>query len=135
MDQEQQLSYLMERKLQLLVEMHTKKYEKEITSLKEQLASVMTQLETMQTNVKGLRQDVSLPPSQKLPEQSPRQEIQLNLQRQPILDTPSIPLNDGGQQQQLPRSTPADSSVTSQKCGEYTPDDVSVEKFFYFGAK
>lgn len=150
MDQEQQLSYLMEKKLQLLVEMQTKKYEQDIAQLKEQLASVMSQLQTVQSNVKGLRQDVSLPQTHKVPEPPVRQEVQLNLQQPPKQEQPlyqpqpqaqtqpaqpqGIPLSNGGEQRQLP-TPPQKESVTAEKCGDWTPEDVSVDKFFYFGTK
>jgi len=62
--------YLMEKKVQLLVEMATKKYGTRIKELEGQLMKMQGDVDTLRTNVKGLRSEpVQTPTIQPLPVQ------------------------------------------------------------------
>ena len=116
MEQEQQLSFLLERQLKMLIEIATKKYDSEITALKSHVATLQQDIETLRANVKSIRVEQSQAPQ-------PVQHVQQH----------SAPVEqhhvDAAPRQ---NETP---SMTMARTGNFKSEDVSVDKFFYFGNK
>lgn len=157
MTQEPQLDYLMEKKLQLIVDMSSKKYEQKLAELQRQLDDAFSQIDTLKTNVKNLRSEQSSQQFQPAPQHPQFQQAQPPQQfsQQPSGQDQSLSQQfaqfqqqNSGQQPQQPfapqgspqpaqaqQAPPQRNTTTSEKCGGYTSDDVSVEKFFYFGKK
>ena len=126
MEQEAQLSFLMEKRLSLLVEMATKKYDREILELKAQLHQLNGELETLRSNVKSIRIEQAQQPQQQA--QPIHHEHQQAQQSRPVERVSDA---------QIAAASNAGESVSSRmaRTGNYKSEDVSVEKFFYFGNK
>ena len=126
MEQEAQLSFLMEKRLSLLVEMATKKYDREILELKAQLHQLNGELETLRSNVKSIRVEQAQQPQQQA--QPIHHEHQQAQQSRPVERVSDA---------QIAAASNAGESVSSRmaRTGNYKSEDVSVEKFFYFGNK
>ena len=127
MDQEAQLSFLLEKKLQMLVEIATKRYDREILELRAQVSHLNQELETLRSNIKNIRIEQAQKPApavqhahQHLPQEAP-----LTKQVEHISD------------QQVANAAASGESVSLRmaKSGNYSSEDVSVEKFFYYGNK
>ena len=123
MDQEAQLSFLLEKKLQMLVEIATKKYDREILELRAQVNYLNQELETVRSNVKSIRIEQAQQPSPAL--QHAHQEAPAAKPVEHISD------------QQVASAAASGESVSLRmaKSGNYKSEDVSVEKFFYYGNK
>jgi len=123
MDQEAQLSFLLEKKLQLLVEMATKKYDREILELKVQIHQLSQDVETLRANLKGIRAEQAQQPAHHAP--TPHEEPKAAPRVERLSD------------QQVAQASASGESVSLRmaKSGNYNSEDVSVEKFFYYGNK
>ncbi len=119
MDQEQQLSFLLERQLKMLIEISTKKYDQEIASLKSTVASLQQDIGTLRANVKSIRTEQAQSPIHTAP-------IQQHVQAQPSRVEQHMDMAP------RPNETP---SMTMARTGNFKSEDVSVDKFFYFGNK
>ncbi len=124
MDQEAQLSFLMEKRLSILVEMATKKYDREILELKAQLHQVAQELETVRSTLKNIRIEQAQAP----PTQAPARQQEHIPQPKPFEHISN---------EQIAQASNAGESVSARmaRTGTYKSEDVSVEKFFYYGNK
>ncbi len=123
MDQDAQLSFLLEKKLQMLVEIATKKYDRDISELKAHVQHLNQELETLRSNVKNIRVEQAQQPAhhsppvhQETPTQRPVEHISDHQVAQASASGESV-------------------SLRMAKSGNYNSEDVSVEKFFYYGNK
>ncbi|MEK6949502.1 MAG: hypothetical protein AABX34_04720 [Nanoarchaeota archaeon] len=104
-------SYLLEKKFEIMIGTATKKVLAEIAGLKESISALQNEL----NDVKRAR-----PQSAPMPAAS-----------SPYSSAANIPQNtSNGSSNNHPSST-----VARPRFGDYKPEDVSVDKFFYFGKK
>ena|SRR3989338_8939969 len=120
MDQEQQLSFLLERQLKMLIEISTKKYDHEISSLKATVASLQQEIDTLRANVKSIRVEQAQQPVHQHAHEAPLHPVVAAAREQAPQEAPR------------PNETV---SMTMARTGNYKSEDVSVDKFFYFGNK
>jgi multidrug resistance efflux pump len=124
MDQEQQLSFLLERQLKMLMEISTKKYDKEIAELKSHMSHLQQDLETLRANVKSIRVEQA---------QAAHQPAPPAVHHEPPVEHKPEHISN----QEIAQASNAGESVSMRmaRTGNYQSEDVSVEKFFYFGNK
>jgi hypothetical protein len=109
MDQEQ-LDFLTQQKIELILKMKTQKFEEELKGLKEHISN-------LQTDVMNLRREIANRPVQTAqPARTP--------------DTQNITVTPA-------REEPKNEEKKTQhpRQGNYTSDDVSIEKFFNYSGK
>ena len=106
-------SYLLEKKFEIMIGTATKKVLAEIAGLKESISALQNEL----NDVKRARQQ--------------SQPAQMPTASSPYSSAANIPQNtSNGSSNNHPSST-----VARPRFGDYKPEDVSVDKFFYFGKK
>jgi hypothetical protein len=126
-------SALLEAKYQYLFEQSFRKYDRLIEDLKSQLSRVTTELDMLRADVRQLAaqheklraERVMLPP----PAEHPHPEIEQL--RQQLVNEPAV--QPGPIRVEAPAPQPEKKQHPRQ--GNYKPEDVSMEKFFYFGHK
>ncbi len=107
-------TYMLEKKFEIMIGTATKKILAEIASVRESVSALQNEL----NDVKRARQQ-SQPAS--MPAAAPS----------PYSSAANIPQNtSNGSSNNHPSST-----VARPRFGDYKPEDVSVDKFFYFGHK
>ena len=112
---------LLERRYQLILEMSTKKYDSELTNLKEQIS-------TLSSQIMGLRAEIMRISSSQRPQM---QETKVETQQ-----TSAQPqTNQSPQQNNNGNTTNTEPKKEHPRQGSFTSQDVPIEKFFYFGRK
>ncbi len=110
--QDQETSSLLETKFELMLNMSSQKLRKEIDELKQQVASLSGELETIKK-------------SQARPTKN--EEYQATLAKQ--FEQSPQPRSEQPVQQ------PAQGTQPRSRTGNTNPEDVSIEKMFYFGGR
>lgn len=105
-------TYLLEQKFQLLMDMGNKKVQQEITALK-------TTVSMLQDEVRNLRNE--------------RRNAALEQSRQAsVIESAAPAAKAASNEEFVPRSNVKEAHP---RLGNYSSDDVSIEKFFNFGRK
>ncbi len=121
---------LSQKRFELLLEMAQKKYDKELTGLREQIAALQGAHAQTYQELTVLRSDfskLSVAPAQMQPQQNFGGRVESVVHPEPV---PSHIQQTGPAQNGNSRFEPL-----QPRFGKYTPEDVSVDKFFYFGKK
>lgn len=111
---ENSTDYLLQKKIEYLMEMSTKKFIQEIENMK-------TEIQNLNLQIQNMKNDQA---SQQLSQVQPTKTE----------ETVEQPINDEPKQSQ----TTSDSKKTNEphpRQGNYKSEDVSIEKMFYFGNK
>ncbi len=103
----------------MLIEISTKKYDQEINGLKAHVSSLQQDVDTLRANVKSIRAEQANQPVHHAP-------VQQHVQH-------SAP-TEHAHHETAPRQNETPSQ-TMARTGNFTSEDVSVDKFFYFGNK
>ena len=112
-NQEIDSNYMLEKKFEIMIGAATKKVLAEIAGIKESISALQSEL----SDVKRARQQ--------------SHTAQMLTASSPYSSAANIPQNSGnGSLNNHPSST-----VARPRFGDYKPEDVSVDKFFYFGKK
>lgn len=108
----------------MLVEISTKKYDQEIISLKSHIASLQQDVDTLRANVKSIRTEQA----SQIVHHAPTQQHAQNHEQQHSSPIEHVSQNSAPRQNETP-------SQTMARTGNYKSEDVSVDKFFYYGNK
>ena len=128
---EQQLDAFTQKRFELLVEMATKKLQQEIAALKEQVSYLSSEIGSIKSQVTRLQF------------QPQAKEVQTVLQNQqenmPIKQKKDVEIVDcrpqNERREEFKSGSAKNAEPISPRYGNYQPEDVSIDKFFYFGRK
>jgi len=127
-------SLMQQRKFEILLEMQSKKYEAEINSLKQAISSIAGEI----NSIKGQVSRMQFAPQQM---QSPQRVLieqpqQFQQQESPVKKVEIVdcrPQNE--RKEEFVSSSAKNAEPIRPRFGDYTSQDVSIEKFFYYGNK
>src|SRR3989344_2883143 len=108
-------SYMLEKKFEIMIGSATKKILAEVAGLKESILALQNEL----NDLKRAR-----------PQQQQLHTAKTQAAASPYSSAANIPQNTSNGANNHPGST-----VARPRFGDYKPEDVSVDKFFYFGKK
>ena len=120
-----------QKRIELMLEMATKKYENEINSLKQAMISLSNELASVKRQVTNI--SFQQPVAQNIQQQAPQlQQIQ-QPQKSPVEIIDVRPKEE--RQQEFVSGAARNSEPVRPRYGDYKSEDVSIEKFFYYGNK
>ena len=132
---EQQLDAFTQKKYELMIEMATKKLQQEITSLKEQMSSLHGELGSLKNQLNRVQFSK---PAETIA-RPVMQEAQAQPQQQVNQEKKNVEIVDCRPEDQRPKEFISGAARNSEplrpRFGNYKPEDVSIEKMFYFGRK
>ena len=125
-----------QKRIELMLEMATKKYENEINSLKQAMISLSNELASVKrqvTNISFQQPAAQNIETQNIQQQAPQlQQIQ-QPQKRPVEIIDVRPKEE--RQQEFVSGAARNSEPARPRYGDYNSEDVSIEKFFYYGNK
>lgn len=121
---EQQLDAFTQKRFELMIDMATKKLQQEITSLKEHIVSMSSEISSLKSQVSRIQ----FQPQQSQPIQRTLVEPQKKVQ---IIDCRP----EGEKREDFKSGAEKNAEPVKPRYGDYQPEDVSIDKFFYFGRK
>jgi predicted RNase H-like nuclease (RuvC/YqgF family) len=123
---EQQLDAFTMKRFELMVDMAAKKLQAEINSLKETICSQQGEINSLKSQLNRVQFQ-------------PSQSVQRTLVEDPKATAKKVEIVDCRPQEERKEEFVSGSSKNSEpirpRYGDYKPDDVSIDKFFYFGRK
>ena len=130
---EQQLDVFTQKRFELMVEMAAKKLQNEINSVKETLCSMAGEINSLKSQINRLQ----FQPQQSRAVQTTLSDSQSQQQgANPRKEVGIVDCRPEGERKEEFKSGAArNSEPIKPRFGDYKPDDVSIEKFFYFGRK
>ena len=122
---EQQLDAFTQKRFELMVEMATKKLQQEIQSLKENILSINNEMGSVKSQISRLQFQPQLK-TENFAEQNfqPKEKVK-------IVDCRP----DGEKHEEFKSGAARNSEPIRPRFGDYKSEDVSIDKFFYFGRK
>ena len=128
---EQQLDAFTMKRFELMVEMATKKLQTEIMSLKEGLCSQAGEINSLKSQLNRIQ---SQQPSQ--PVQRTLGESQAQTQATAKKDVNIVDCRpESDKKEEFVSGAAKNSEPVRPRFGDYKSEDVSIDKFFYFGRK
>lgn len=130
---EQQLDAFTQRRFELMIEMATKKLQQEITALKDHVNSLNSEMGSLKSQVSRIQFQ---PQSHSV--QKTLVEPQSNVQQsaKPKRDVEIVDCRpDNEKREDFKSGAERNSEPIKPRYGDYQPQDVSIDKFFYFGRK
>ena len=127
-------SLMQQRKFEILLEMQSKKYEAEINSLKQAISSIAGEI----NSIKGQVSRMQFAPQQM---QSPQRVLieqpqQFQQQESPVKKVEIVDCRPKSERkEEFVSSSAKNAEPIRPRFGDYTSQDVSIEKFFYYGNK
>ena len=123
---EQQLDAFTQRRFELMLEIATKKLQSEIGSIKECLCSLSGDINSVKNQISRL---------QFQPHQNTDNQTQQNSQakKEDVKIVDCRPENE--RKTDFQSGSAKNSEPLRPRYGDYQPEDVSIDKFFYFGRK
>jgi len=128
-------SLMQQRKFEILLEMQSKKYEAEISSLKQAISSIAGEI----NSIKGQVSRMQFAPQQHM--QSPQRVLveqpqQFQQQESPAKKVEIVDCRPKSERkEEFVSSSAKNAEPIRPRFGDYTSQDVSIEKFFYYGNK
>lgn len=130
---EQQLDAFTQRRFELMIEIATKKLQQEMTALKEHVVSLNSEIGSLKSQISRLQ----FQPQQTHPVQrtlvGQQQESQDVQQRKEVKIVDCRPEDE--RHEEFKSGAERNTEPVRPRYGDYKPDDVSIDKFFYFGRK
>ncbi|HLG23382.1 MAG TPA: hypothetical protein VI564_00460 [Candidatus Nanoarchaeia archaeon] len=130
---EQPVDMFAQKRMELMIDMATKKLQQELNAVKEQMASLHNELGSLKSQLN--RVQFSKPAVQVV--QGAVQES--FIQQQPVQEKRNVEIVDCRPEDQRPKEFISGAARNSEplrpRFGDYKPEDVSIEKMFYFGRK
>ncbi len=126
---EQQLDAFTQKRFELMVEMATKKLQNEINSIKETLCSLSGELNSLKSQISRLQF------------QPPHHSVQKTLTGETAQIKPKKEIEivdcrpEDERKEDFKRGAEKNAEPIKPRYGDYKPEDVSIDKFFYFGRK
>ncbi len=124
---EQVMDAFTQRRFELMVEMSTKKLQQEITALKEYVSSLNNEIGSLKSQVSRL----AFQPQHAHSVQTTLADSQPEVKEVKIMDC--RPENE--KHGEFQSGAAKNSEPVRPRYGNYNPQDVSIDKFFYFGRK
>lgn len=134
---EQQMDAFTQKRFELMIDMATKKLQQEIAQLKEQLSSVYSEVGSLKNQIGRMQfqpqqshtvqRTLAEPQTQSSHSQhsvEPKREVE-------IVDCRP----EQEKKQEFKSGAERNAEPIKPRYGDYTPQDVSIDKFFYFGRK
>ncbi|MBI2653223.1 hypothetical protein HYX02_00275 [Candidatus Woesearchaeota archaeon] len=124
---EQQLDAFTQKRFELMIEMATKKLQQEIQALKEYVVSLNSEIGSLKSQISRLQFQPQHSVQKKLIEEpsiKPKKEVG-------IVDCRP----EDERKEEFQSGAAKNSEPIKPRYGDYQPDDVSIDKFFYFGRK
>ena len=130
---EQQFDVFTQKRIELVIEMATKKLQQEINSLKETACSQAGEINSLKSQISRLQfqPQQSKPVQRTLVEQESRIEAHAPKKEVKIIDC--RPENE--KHENFQSGAAKNAEPVRPRYGDYESKDVSIEKFFYFGRK
>ena len=116
--------YLMEKKIEYLIDMKTKKLAAELSELKSVLSSALSEVSMLKGKIEHMNSQMIRPEPI-----AQRTEINTPIQEVRVAAQVSAP------QQTVQQSNPRDSAGYNQRVGTLKPGDIDINNMFYFGNK
>ena len=104
---QEQLDFLTQQKIELMLQMKMRKFDEEINALKQQVITLHQTIAQLRTELSGRTIKTSSEP-----EREPVRQVQVSAQ-----------------------TAPPEKKEPHPRQGDYTPNDVSIEKYFNFSRK
>ena len=133
---EQQLDAFTQKRFELMVDMATKKLQQEIESLKVAFNSLNGELNSMKSQVSRM---------QFQPQREAHHFSRQVAEEQPVIEEQSVSAKkevhivdcrpDGEKHEEFKSGAARNSEPIKPRFGDYKSEDVSIDKFFYFGRK
>ncbi len=133
---EQQLDAFTQRRFELMVEMATKKLSQEIQGLKDQITSLNSEVGSLKSQVSRIQfqpQPHAVQRTLVEPQSAPACREQNAAPRKEVEIVDCRP--EGDRKGEFKGGASRNSEPIKPRYGDYQPDDVSIDKFFYFGRK
>ena len=127
---EQQLDVFTQKRIELMIEMATKKLQQQIDSMKESLCSMAGEINSLKSQINRMQfqpqqaRVVQTTLSDSQQQAKPRKEVE-------IVDCRP----EGERKEEFKSGAAKNSEPVRPRYGDYEPKDVSIDKFFYFGRK
>ena len=127
-------SLMQQKKFEILLEMQSKKYESEISSLKQAISAIAGEI----NSIKGQVSRMQFAPQQM---QSPQRVLveqpqQFQQQESPVKKVEIVDCRPKSERkEEFVSSSAKNAEPIKPRYGDYTSQDVSIEKFFYYGNK
>ena len=132
---EQQIDVFTQKRMELIIEMATKKLQQEIQALKDQLFSFQNEVSSLKSQVSRLQ----FQPQQAHPVQRTLTEPQPQTGNQNIQPKRDVKIIDCRPESErhgdFKSGSERNAEPVKPRYGDYEPKDVSIDKFFYFGRK
>ncbi len=128
---EQQLDAFTQKRFELIIEMATKKLQQEINSLKETACSQAGEINSLKSQISRIQfQPQQAHPVQRTLVESDNQNIQPKKEVNIVDCRP-----EGERYPDFKSGAEKNAEPIRPRFGDYKPEDVSIDKFFYFGRK
>ncbi len=124
---EEQLDYFTQKRTEVIIDIATKKLQNEINTLKEGMLLLNKEIGSLKSQVSRLQSQQQQQPS----ESTFLQDKHLEDKKVDIVDC--RPQNE--RKEQFVSGATRNSDPVRPRYGDYKTEDVSIEKFFYFGRK
>ncbi len=126
---EQQVDAFTQKRFELMVEMATKKLQQEINILKEHISSLNAELGSLKSQISRLQFQ---PPHHSVQKTLTGETAQIKPKKEvEIVDC--RPENE--RREDFKSGSDKNAAPIKPRYGDYEPEDVSIDKFFYFGRK
>ncbi|MBI3026553.1 hypothetical protein HYY70_00415 [Candidatus Woesearchaeota archaeon] len=130
---EQQLDAFTQKRFELMVEMATKKLQQEIAALKEHLSLLNNEVGSLKSQITRLQFQPQHPVQKTLLDNHP------SPQNQQVNPKKSVEIIDcrphDERREEFKSGAEKNTEPVRPRYGNYEPEDVSIDKFFYFGRK
>ena len=125
---DQQLDIFTQKRIELMLEMATKKLQQEIQGLKDQVSSLNSELGSLKSQISRLQFQ---PPQPKLVQKTLGEQSNLPKKQVEIVDCRP----EEERKEEFKSGAAKNSEPIRPRYGDYEPKDVAIDKFFYFGRK
>ena len=126
---EQQIDAFTQKRFELIIEIATKKLQQEVSSLKDQIISLNAEIGSLKSQISRLQFQ---PPHHSVQKTLTGETAQIKPKKEiEIVDC--RPENE--RKEDFKRGAEKNAEPIKPRYGDYEPEDVSIDKFFYFGRK
>lgn len=129
-----------QKRIEIMIDMATKKLVQEVSSMKEHISSLNSEIGSLKSQVNRLQ--FQPPPSQKrivreyVEEQPEAQPQNVGEQAQPQREVKIVDCRpEADRKEEFVSGAAKNAEPVRPRFGDYKSQDVSIDKFFYFGRK
>ena len=131
---EQQPDAFTQKRFELMIEMATKKLQQEMQGLKEHVSSLNNEIGSLKSQISRMQfQAPSHPVQRTLSASQPQPETQNIEAKKEVRIVDCRPVNE--RKEDFVSGAAKNSEPLRPRFGDYKSEDVSIDKFFYFGRK